>query len=292
MRRCSPSSSSRPNRRRRPPAFRGDIRSTRARADVRVGDLRGRRFGPHPDGGARHSYPPRAGHRAGRAPDLRGRDRGRPPGHSRRAPGRGDRQRARAARRSARRCAAIRAHRGRAGARQRVDGVHHQPLRVLCRRRVLPREAPGIGGQRRGRAQREAQGRRRRQLPDCEPLLRQSDVLRLRRTGTLGRGDRPIIPGIMPVTNVGQITRFTSKIGATIPEPLLDALRLRESDPDAVLQLGVAWATLQCAELLAGGAPGVHFFTMNRSPATRAILSALRAARPWDRVRSATRAPR
>jgi methylenetetrahydrofolate reductase (NADPH) len=95
----------------------------------------------------------------------------------------------------------------------------------------------------------------------------------------------PIIPGIMPVTNVGQIRRFTSKIGATIPEPLLDALRSREADPDAVLQLGVAWATLQSAELLAGGAPGVHFYTMNRSPATRAILSALRAARPWDRVR-------
>jgi methylenetetrahydrofolate reductase (NADPH) len=95
----------------------------------------------------------------------------------------------------------------------------------------------------------------------------------------------PIIPGIMPVTNVGQITRFTTRIGATIPEPLLDALRSRETDPDAVLQLGVAWATLQCAELLAGGAPGVHFYTMNRSPATRAILSALRAARPWDRVR-------
>jgi methylenetetrahydrofolate reductase (NADPH) len=95
----------------------------------------------------------------------------------------------------------------------------------------------------------------------------------------------PIIPGIMPVTNVGQIRRFTSKIGASIPEPLLHALRSRENDPDAVLQLGVAWSTLQCAELLAGGAPGVHFFTMNRSPATRAILSALRAARPWDRVR-------
>ena len=95
----------------------------------------------------------------------------------------------------------------------------------------------------------------------------------------------PIIPGIMPVTNVGQIRRFTSKIGATIPDALLEALRTREDDPDAVLQLGVAWSTLQCAELLAGGAPGVHFFTMNRSPATRAILSALRAARPWDRVR-------
>ena len=95
----------------------------------------------------------------------------------------------------------------------------------------------------------------------------------------------PIIPGIMPVTNVGQIRRFTSKIGATIPEPLLDALRAREADPEAVLQLGVAWSTLQAAELLAGGAPGVHFFTINRSPSTRAILSALRAARPWDRVR-------
>ena len=95
----------------------------------------------------------------------------------------------------------------------------------------------------------------------------------------------PIIPGIMPVTNVGQIRRFTSKIGATIPAALLDALRSRENDPDAVLQLGVAWATIQAGELLAGGAPGVHFFTMNRSPATRAILSALRAARPWDRLR-------
>jgi methylenetetrahydrofolate reductase (NADPH) len=95
----------------------------------------------------------------------------------------------------------------------------------------------------------------------------------------------PIIPGIMPVTNVGQIRRFTSKIGASIPDALLEALRSREDDPEAVLQLGVAWATLQCAELLAGGAPGVHFYTMNRSPATRAILSALRAARPWDRVR-------
>jgi methylenetetrahydrofolate reductase (NADH) len=95
----------------------------------------------------------------------------------------------------------------------------------------------------------------------------------------------PIIPGIMPVTNLGQITRFTSKIGATIPDPLLNALRAREDDPDAVLQLGVAWSTLQAAELLAAGAPGVHFITMNRSPSTRAILSALRAARPWDRVR-------
>ena len=89
----------------------------------------------------------------------------------------------------------------------------------------------------------------------------------------------------MPVTNVEQIQRFTSKIGATIPLALLEALRARADDPEAVLQLGVAWSTLQCAELLAGGAPGIHFYTLNRSPATRAILSALRAARPWERLR-------
>lgn len=91
----------------------------------------------------------------------------------------------------------------------------------------------------------------------------------------------PILPGIMPVTNVDQIRRFTTKMGAHIPDALLQRLEERKTDPDAVLQLGVAWATLQSAELLAAGAPGIHFYTLNRSPATRAILSALLAARPW-----------
>ena len=95
----------------------------------------------------------------------------------------------------------------------------------------------------------------------------------------------PIIPGIMPVTNVDQIRRFTMKIGARIPDSLLEPLEARKEDPDAVLQLGVAWATLQCAELLEGGAPGIHFYTLNRSPATRAILTALLAAQPWSRRR-------
>ena len=54
--------------------------------------------------------------------------------------------------------------------------------------------------------------------------------------------------------------------------------------PEAVAEFGVAYATLQCAELLAGGAPGIHFYTLNRSPATRAILSALRLSRPWAAV--------
>jgi methylenetetrahydrofolate reductase (NADPH) len=96
--------------------------------------------------------------------------------------------------------------------------------------------------------------------------------------------DVPIVPGIMPITNAEQIKRFTQLCGATIPAPLLDALDQRRDDPAGVVDLGVAYATLQCAELLARGAPGIHFYTLNRSPATRAILAALRAARPWDRA--------
>jgi methylenetetrahydrofolate reductase (NADPH) len=93
----------------------------------------------------------------------------------------------------------------------------------------------------------------------------------------------PIIAGIMPITNVGQIKTMTGMCGASIPQRLLEALEWRAEDREAVLQLGVAYATLQCAELLARGAPGIHFYTLNRSPATRAILSALKLLRPWVR---------
>jgi methylenetetrahydrofolate reductase (NADPH) len=92
----------------------------------------------------------------------------------------------------------------------------------------------------------------------------------------------PIIPGIMPITQVGQIERMAKMCGASIPEGLHRELHLREGQPEAVLDFGVAYATLQCAELLAGGAPGIHFYTLNRSPATRAILSALKLAKPWE----------
>ena len=91
----------------------------------------------------------------------------------------------------------------------------------------------------------------------------------------------PIIPGIMPITDVAQITRITGMCKASIPPPLLEQLEQLRDDRDAVLQLGVSYATLQCAELLARGAPGIHFYTLNRSPATRAILVALRLLRPW-----------
>jgi methylenetetrahydrofolate reductase (NADPH) len=94
----------------------------------------------------------------------------------------------------------------------------------------------------------------------------------------------PIVPGIMPITNYGQIKRFTEMCGASIPDELERELHGRADDPEAVAELGVAYATLQCSDLLARGAPGVHFYTLNRSPATRAILAALRAAHPWTRA--------
>ena len=93
----------------------------------------------------------------------------------------------------------------------------------------------------------------------------------------------PILPGIMPITNLSQIKTMTDMCGASIPTALREALDWRSHDPDAVMQLGVSYATLQCAELLARGAPGIHFYTLNRSPATRAILSALKLLRPWVR---------
>jgi|ERR1035437_79906 methylenetetrahydrofolate reductase (NADPH) len=91
----------------------------------------------------------------------------------------------------------------------------------------------------------------------------------------------PILPGVMPITDLRQIKTITGMCGATIPQALREALEWRSHDADAVLQLGVSYATLQCAELLARGAPGIHFYTLNRSHATRAILSALKLQRPW-----------
>ena len=88
----------------------------------------------------------------------------------------------------------------------------------------------------------------------------------------------PIIPGIMPITDAAQIERITRMCGATVPPLLRVELDRRRDDPVATMQLGLAQATAQCIGLLAGGAPGIHFYTLNQSPATRMILTALRIA--------------
>lgn len=98
-------------------------------------------------------------------------------------------------------------------------------------------------------------------------------VERARRAGI----NVPIVPGIMPITNVEQVNRFVRLCGATLPMRLQLELERVKDDPTAVMQLGVAHATVQCLELLQRGVPGIHFYTLNRSPASRMIVSALRA---------------
>jgi methylenetetrahydrofolate reductase (NADPH) len=88
----------------------------------------------------------------------------------------------------------------------------------------------------------------------------------------------PIVPGIMPITDAAQINRITRMCGATLPSLLRDELNRRAGDSAATMQLGLAQATAQCIRLLAEGAPGIHFYTLNQSPATRMILTALRIA--------------
>jgi len=92
--------------------------------------------------------------------------------------------------------------------------------------------------------------------------------------------DVPIIPGVMPILSLDGITRMTELSAAKLPGGLREELEARRGDDEAVADLGVSYATLQCAELLERGAPGIHFITLNRSPATRAILSALRLMAP------------
>ncbi len=87
----------------------------------------------------------------------------------------------------------------------------------------------------------------------------------------------PIIPGLMPITNAAQIERFTVACGATLPFKLAAELDRRRNDPAAVMKLGVAHATSQAIDLLTGGAPGIHFYTLNRSTASKDIFTALKS---------------
>jgi methylenetetrahydrofolate reductase (NADPH) len=89
--------------------------------------------------------------------------------------------------------------------------------------------------------------------------------------------DVPIVPGIMPVGSVGGIKRMAAMNGNRIPDALLTELERVADDAAAVHAMGVAWATAQCVDLLEHGVPGIHFYTLNQSPATRVILTALRA---------------
>jgi methylenetetrahydrofolate reductase (NADPH) len=87
--------------------------------------------------------------------------------------------------------------------------------------------------------------------------------------------EAPIVPGVMPITSSASIRRMAALSGARIPETLVRQLDAAGDDDAQTLEIGVAWATQQCRELLEGGAPGIHFYTLNRSTATRDIYASL-----------------
>src|SRR3954466_8598756 len=86
----------------------------------------------------------------------------------------------------------------------------------------------------------------------------------------------PIVAGIMPITNVGQIKRFVSMCGAKIPHRLLTKLESVETNPELVHQTGVDYAAMQCQDLLFNDVEGIHFYTLNKSKATVDIVKMLK----------------
>ncbi len=95
----------------------------------------------------------------------------------------------------------------------------------------------------------------------------------------------PILAGVIPVASFAQTKRICDLCDASIPPRLEAAFAAADGDEEAEFELGVAYAAQQCAELLIAGAPGIHFYALNRAPATRAVLGSLRASRPWERTR-------
>ncbi|MGD8353979.1 MAG: methylenetetrahydrofolate reductase, partial [Pseudomonadota bacterium] len=83
----------------------------------------------------------------------------------------------------------------------------------------------------------------------------------------------PIIPGIMPIVNLGQVQKFTQMCGATVPDPIVRTMEGK--DPEDMMMIGVDYAVVQCIELLNSGVAGLHFYTLNRNQSTERVLDAI-----------------
>ena len=89
------------------------------------------------------------------------------------------------------------------------------------------------------------------------------------------RVDVPIVPGILPILSTSQIKRFVGLCGAELPSALLSELERRGDNDEAVSAFGIEYATRQCEELLREGAPGLHFYTLNKSRSTTEVVKNL-----------------
>ena len=108
-----------------------------------------------------------------------------------------------------------------------------------------------------------------------ELFFRVDDYFALRNRCDAVGVDIPILPGIMPITSLPQILRMTELSGREVPAEVVARVSRHEGDPAAIRAEGIAIATEMCDALLAGGAPGLHFYTLNRSKATREIYAGL-----------------
>ncbi|HET6563142.1 MAG TPA: methylenetetrahydrofolate reductase [NAD(P)H] [Marmoricola sp.] len=109
-----------------------------------------------------------------------------------------------------------------------------------------------------------------------EMFFRDSDYFGLLERAAAAGVTVPILPGIMPITNLGQIRRMAELSGRDVPAEVVARVGRHEGDPGAVRAAGIEVATELCEALLAGGAPGLHFYTLNRSKATRELYANLR----------------
>lgn len=102
------------------------------------------------------------------------------------------------------------------------------------------------------------------------------DFFRFRDDCTAAGITIPIVPGLLPVTNFAQIQRIASLCGAKLPRAFQAALEKHKNDPDGQFEAGVEFATQQAADLMDAGIPGMHFYVLNKSEATKRVLTALR----------------
>jgi len=108
-----------------------------------------------------------------------------------------------------------------------------------------------------------------------EMFFRATDYFALVERGRAAGVEIPILPGIMPITNLNQIKRMAELSGREVPSEVVSRISPHQEDPVALRAEGIAVAAELCEELLTGGAPGLHFYTLNRSKATREIFEAL-----------------